>query len=215
MAPGQVHTWNFNGDEKGYIVNFDLEYFQSFLLKTDYLDRFTFLSGKNSNMIWTIANENQKEICSTFQKLYKLDKSATQTKDLVRVTLLQLLLLIDSWIDHDSKSPNSQYNYTLFQNYQKLVEKNFKTIRLPKFYAEELFITPNHLNAVCKSYLGIAAGEIIRERVVLEAKRLLINKRLNINEISTSLNFKDNSYFTKFFKKNTGLTPEEFRKNNS
>ncbi|MNY07174.1 HTH-type transcriptional activator Btr [compost metagenome] len=95
------------------------------------------------------------------------------------------------------------------------MEKNFKEIRLPKAYAEQLFITPNHLNAICKSYIGSAAGEIIRERVLLEAKRLLVNKNLNINEIAIELNFNDNSYFTKFFKKATGLTPDEFRKNNS
>jgi AraC-like DNA-binding protein len=60
--------------------------------------------------------------------------------------------------------------------------------------------------------LGISAGEVIRNRVLLEAKRLLINLDLNIAEIGYRLNFNDNSYFTKFFKKYTGQLPEEFRK---
>jgi len=83
----------------------------------------------------------------------------------------------------------------------------------PKDYAELLYITPNHLNALCKDLLGIQAGEVIRNRILLEAKRLLTNPLLTITEIALQLNFNDNSYFTKFFKKSTGITPEEFRKN--
>ena len=79
-------------------------------------------------------------------------------------------------------------------------------------YAELLYITPNHLNALCKDHLGIPAGELIRNRIILEAKRLLINQDLSISEISYVLNFNDNSYFTKFFKKQVGVTPEEFRR---
>jgi AraC-like DNA-binding protein len=70
-------------------------------------------------------------------------------------------------------------------------------------YAELLYITPNHLNALCKEHLGMQAGEVIRNRIVLEAKRLLVNKNTSISEIAYYLNFADNSYFSKFLK-NTG-----------
>jgi AraC family transcriptional activator of pobA len=76
-----------------------------------------------------------------------------------------------------------------------------------------LYITPNHLNALCKEYLGMQAGEVIRNRILLEAKRLLVSQDITISEISDELSFNDNSYFTKFFKKLVGMTPEEFRKN--
>ena len=90
--------------------------------------------------------------------------------------------------------------------------QHYIDVKLPKDYAELLYITPNHLNAVCKDVLGLSAGEVIRNRTLLEAKRLLTNPRLNISEIAFNLNFSDNSYFTKFFKKIEGITPEEFRK---
>mgnify|MGYP001608602554 CR=1 FL=1 len=85
-------------------------------------------------------------------------------------------------------------------------------LRLPKQYAELLYITPNHLNALCNDVLGVPAGEVIRNRIILEAKRLLINNDMTVLEIANHLNFADNSYFTKFFKKLEGITPEEFRK---
>ena len=109
------------------------------------------------------------------------------------------------------KGPAS-YNQTLVRNFQKLIAENYTRLKLPKKYAEMLYITPNHLNAVCKDILEMSAGDMIRNRLVLEAKRLLTNQQLNINEIAFALNFNDNSYFTKFFKKTEGITPEAFRK---
>ena len=84
-------------------------------------------------------------------------------------------------------------------------------MKLPKEYAGLLFVTPNHLNAVCKEVLGRSAGEVIRDRVILEAKRLMVNQELSISEIAYKLNFPDNSYFSKFFSKYAGVSPEKFR----
>jgi AraC-like DNA-binding protein len=60
--------------------------------------------------------------------------------------------------------------------------------------------------------VGKTAGDLIRDRVVLEAKRLLVNADLSITQIAYELNFGDGSYFTKFFRKYAGVTPEEFRR---
>jgi AraC-like DNA-binding protein len=59
--------------------------------------------------------------------------------------------------------------------------------------------------------MGASAGDLIRERVLLEAKRLLANSDLMISQIAETLNFEDNAYFTRFFKKYLGTTPEGFR----
>ena len=75
-----------------------------------------------------------------------------------------------------------------------------------------LFVTPGHLNALCKELLGIPAGEYIRNRVLLEAKRLLVNFELSVSGVARELNFADSSYFVRFFKKYTGQTPESFRR---
>jgi AraC-like DNA-binding protein len=94
---------------------------------------------------------------------------------------------------------------------QELIEKHFMELRAPKDYAVFLNITPNYLNAICKKRSGRSAGELIRQRVLLEAKRLLAHTQLTIAEIAYTLNFDDNSYFGRYFKKYTGVTPETFR----
>ena len=75
-----------------------------------------------------------------------------------------------------------------------------------------LHVTPNYLNARCNELLGKPAGAVIRERILLEAKRQLVNRDAGIAGIGYDLGFTDNSYFTKFFRKYTGLTPEAFRR---
>jgi AraC-like DNA-binding protein len=96
--------------------------------------------------------------------------------------------------------------------FRRLIEQHYKTLRLPGEYARLLHITPNHLNALCQELLGRPAGAVIRDRVLLEAKRLLTNADMTAAEIAYELNFQDNSYFSRFFKKYAGMTPEGFRR---
>jgi AraC-like DNA-binding protein len=154
-----------------------------------------------------------KPITSVFEGLISESEQRERLSvDMIQVLMLQLFILVGRLsFDKDSSHANA-YNYAVVKNFQKLIERNYRTLKLPKDYAERLFITPNHLNALCNSVLGMSAGEVIRNRVILEAKRLLTNQDSTISEIAYELNFADNSYFTKFYKKYTGQTPEEFRK---
>lgn len=131
---------------------------------------------------------------------------------MVKLLLLDILISVSRTIPAVGNDKKSAYNDTLLTGFKRLIELNYKSLRLPKDYAAMLYITPNHLNSLCNDLLGTAAGELIRNRVMLEAKRLLVNLDIPVSEVAGKLNFSDNSYFSKFFKKQAGLTPEEFRK---
>ncbi len=213
MIPGQVHNWAFEGDVDGYIVNFSVPFFQSFLLKANYLEEFPFFTGIIKDAVIDIPADLQSKVIGLFEELIREAEEPKQLEmDMIRAIMLQLFISIARLGLNTVNTAITPYNYTLLRNFQKLIEKNYTTIKLPKQYAELLYITPNHLNALCNDVLGISAGEVIRNRIALEAKRLLINNDLTILEIANQLNFTDNSYFTKFFKKQVGLTPEEFKK---
>jgi len=100
----------------------------------------------------------------------------------------------------------------LLNEFRKLVNKRFFSLRTTKDYAQELNITPNYLNALCQEYFLKTVSEIIQERVILEAKRMLMHSSLSISEIAYKLGFNDNSYFGRYFKKVVGMTPESFRR---
>lgn len=214
MAPGQVHRWNFDGPVDGYIINFSARLFHSFLLRPDYLEGFSFFSGNIDDEVINLTPESQNEIERVFEQLLAESTALNRgSTDMIRALMLQLFLLVARQNPDNRQFTAPTYNYTLLQSFRKLVDLHFTQLKLPKDYAALLYITPNHLNALCNDMLGIPAGELIRDRVILEAKRLLVNLDLNITTIAGKLNFADNSYFTKFFKKHTGLTPEDFRKN--
>lgn len=216
MIPGQMHSWDFTGEVEGYVINFSSTFFQSFLLRPDYLDTFSFFSGIARESVIHLPESIQKSLTGLFEQLLeKQPESVPQRSDLLKVLLLQIFFAVEAHAATKTTLPITNYNYGILRNYQKLIDRNFMTLRLPMEYARLLYITPNHLNALCKEHLGMQAGELIRNRILLEAKRLLMNFGMNISEIAYALNFSDNSYFTMFFKKYTGTTPEEFRKRNT
>ena len=93
----------------------------------------------------------------------------------------------------------------------QILEDNFRTERSVTFYADKLCVTPKHLSAVLKEISEKTAGEWIDLRVILEAKLLLRSTGLNVQEISTQLNFANQSFFGKYFKHLTGMSPRDYR----
>ncbi len=212
MVPGQVHHWDFEGEVDGYVLNFSASFFQSFLLRADYIDDFPFFQGAASRSVLDIPKPMRRHLVDLFEEMMPLATSAiTLNLDKLRVLLLKLFLDLTD-VQALKEPVQLSYNTTILRNFQKLVDRHFVEMRLPRDYAAMLHITPSHLNALCSDLLGQSAGEVIRNRIALEAKRLLVNPELSVAAVGYMLNFADNSYFTKFFKKNTGMTPEAFRK---
>lgn len=214
MVPGQVHSWFFEGQIEGYVVNVAAGFFNAFLQDAGYVERFPFFSGVSAEGVVTLPEEARARVVALFEKmLLEMDGTEAYSHDMLRLLMLEMFVKV-SRVTRNSGSPQEPpHNYVLLRNFRKLVEQHYMQLRLPKDYAALLYVTPNYLNAFCRHMLGKSAGEIIRDRVLLEAKRLLINVDISISTIAYQLSFGDNSYFTKFFKKYEGVTPEEFRKN--
>lgn len=209
MTPGQVHSWSFEGEMDGYVVNFSKAFFQAFLLHPNYLEMFSFFGGIAQDSVINLPSELQQNITQVFEKLLTY---MNINVDMIRVLLLEIFLTIHQHSNTQRLNMPLTHNYTLLKKFQKLIDSHFHTLKLPKEYADLLYITPKHLNALCKEHTGLQAGELIRNRIILEAKRLLVIPDLSISEISDALNFSDNSYFSKFFKKQVRISPEEFRR---
>jgi AraC family transcriptional regulator, transcriptional activator of pobA len=213
MIPGQVHSWHFEAKVDGYIVNFNEAVFSSFLQNAHYLERFHFFSGNAQEGVCQLPLPAHEQVINVFESMLReKNEDKEHNQDLIRLRLLELFILVErSCTDKKVKNVPPQ-KLTLLKNFQQLIDKHFRSIKLPKEYADLLYITPNHLNALCQDLVGKTAGDLIRDRVLLEAKRLLTNADMTVAEIAYDLNFQDNSYFNRFFKKNTGTTPDEFRK---
>lgn len=114
------------------------------------------------------------------------------------------MFLHASMDDHSSKGRISD-------QFISLVQKNFKAERFLDFYANELSITPKHLSRTVKNQTGFTAVEWIEKYVILEAKVMLKSSNMTIQQIADELNFPSQSFFGKYFKKNIGVSPKEYR----
>ena len=213
MVPGQVHSWHFEGAMEGYIVHFNEVLFTGFLQDQHYLEQFYFFQGKAEDGVCQLSTPLQATVVSLLETMVReTGKGKEQNLDLIRLKLLELFITIDRSRTGRKSEKLPGQKLSLLRSFQRLIDKHYRDIKLPKEYADLLYITPNHLNALTQGLMGKTAGDLIRERVLLEAKRLLTNADRTVTEIAYELNFQDNSYFNRFFKKYEGLTPEEFRK---
>lgn len=110
-----------------------------------------------------------------------------------------------------TQSDNRTLRY--FQAFQKSVKQSLQESKPIHEYAKELNITTVHLNRICQSLVQKSALQIVHEHLINEAKKYLLNTTYSVSEVSYFLNFKDPAYFTRLFKKITGVSPSEFRKN--
>lgn len=213
MKPGQVHSWSFEGKTDGYVVNFSEHIFSHFLANGHYLQQFSFLQGVADDCVVNLEAEAYKQIRELMKAIVaEVHQPQPMGQDAILTHLLTLFITTQRCATHHQPATSKPQNQVLLQNFRKLVDMHFAEKRLPKDYATQLYITPNHLNALSNDLLGKSAGEVIRDRILLEAKRLLVNADISITEIASTLNFTDNSHFTRFFKKYIGLTPDGFRK---
>lgn len=103
-------------------------------------------------------------------------------------------------------------NYIHFKAFQNNIKQTNSSRKQIREYALELQMTPVHLNRICQSVAGKSALQVVRDYVILEAKRHLSYSSYSIAEIAHLLDFKEPNYFSRFFKKATGMSPKDFRK---
>jgi len=113
---------------------------------------------------------------------------------------------------HPDETPLTRTQNSTFKNFLLLLEEHFRRPEGVEFYAEKLFMSSRNLNIICQNILQQSVSEIIETRKLIEAKNLLLTTDKTIAEIGFELGYQDKSYFTSVFKRKSGQTPSEFRK---
>jgi AraC family transcriptional activator of pobA len=146
-----------------------------------------------------------------------LHQESFLARDGHRLAMRALLALIAIEVGRQSASRARSGSVTLapadgtVEALKRMVEENFRRERQIGFYAGRLAMTSDRLNDHVKRATGVTAGHLIRQRVLTEAKRELVFSGRAIHEIAYELGFADPSHFARFFRKQTGMTPQDFR----
>ncbi len=144
-----------------------------------------------------------------------MNSNPFRKEDLLRIYLKSFLIQVQ----RKKNTPDQNKTNSLIERkrvrlikFINLVEDNYRKGLTVTEYAALLFISSRSLSDLTGQLLNKTPSQIIQERIILEAQRLLIYSNLNISQIAYQLGFDDSSYFVKYFKKHTNASPSEFRK---
>lgn len=210
VQPGQIHGWSLSEDIEGYIAFYSKEVYNLYF-GTKKIEEYSFLQSVKSIPELILKEPNLDEITWYFSMMIK-ESQGRNPKRIEKI--LNLLDTINITISREFLSDENQesllYNYKV-KEFQRILEEHFISEKSPSFYAEKMNISLKHLNRICKATLNQTVTEIITNRVILEAKRLLINPKKSVSQVADDLQFVNYSYFAKLFRKHTGSSPSDFR----
>ncbi|REE25457.1 AraC-like DNA-binding protein [Winogradskyella pacifica] len=214
LKPGQTHFWKFETPPEGYIFFHSQEFYELKFLEHK-LQTFPFFYSNQNPPVLELTVDKRIQLQLKFQDVYT---------EYLQTNLLRELKIVNS-INHiyieltraytvntNLEKLNSPHYANILEKLETLINSHFYNEKLPKFYADKLHITTKHLNRVVKETIDKTTSQLISERIILEAKRLIVHSKDNLANIAYTLQFSDYAYFSKFFKSKTGMTPLDFRK---
>jgi AraC family transcriptional activator of pobA len=215
VAPGQVHQVIETEKSVGFVMTFSNLFLVENSIPISFIDSLNLFQNYGQSPPLLPINEQFDTIEGYANNIFKLFNSDTNMKSYSIGSFLKLLLIecnnictinpIES--DIDTSGDN------LIRTFKKAVENNYTKDHSTTFYANELFISPDHLNRTVRAKIGKTAKEYIQARIITEAKRLLYFTDLTTKEIGYELGFNEPANFSAFFKKHTQLSPSKFKEN--
>lgn len=214
MSPGQAHKIEFSSDITGYIFIFTSEFY---LINQSNQNRliefpFFFTIRQDNPPLMLSEQEDVLFLESLFEKgISEIKKGDGYSIELLRSILDLILTSSATLYKTDENTLNKGKGHVVVKKFFQLIEDNYHKNLTVSEYADKLAITPNHLTQTVNQLTGKTSSQIIKVKQVLEIKRLLVHTNLSVTEIATRLNFHDQSYFAKFFKRETGISPLQYR----
>lgn len=209
VAPGQVHRLHRSGDSTGVVVMFGTEVLIGQPVTPEVLS----LSRSGTLSALAITPAMLAELMHLVEQIEaEASRSTGPLPGVLQGYLGILLIKVAHWWRETKPAPQSPEAPTdLVDRFVASVGASFLHKRQVGMYAADLSISPGHLNESVKKRLGKSASDVLQERLLLEAKRLLLHADLSVKEVSHALRMEDPAYFTRMFKKATGMTPVEYR----
>jgi AraC-like DNA-binding protein len=214
--PGEIRQWDSSGIRQGYALIFEEEFLVSFFNDPDFLLNLSYFHIERPHPFLPLEESTHtriRELILTIQKEVQTDE--TKDKHLLRAFLYEALMLLNRFYKemYFEENSSTEIKKQHISKFVRLVNESFKENRSIRNYAAELCITPNYLNEIVKETVGISAKHYILNKVLLEAKKLLLYTNLSIVEIADRLHYESSSYFIRFFHMHTRQTPLEYRRN--
>ena len=215
VAPDQIHSFEGLEDVEGTIFFFCQDFYVEEFSFIRLLNVFSYTSHAGNNICNPCIDLSDKEfeyintIIKSIQGEYDLYTPSNSSAVIIRSHLNIMLLKLSDL--YEKKSGKSNNNSILIHSLSHMVESYYIKEQHLRFYTSAFNISESQLNDICHRNFNCGLKKILQNRLMQEARKLLLSSELSVSEIAYKLNFQDNSYFNKVFKSNTGLTPKRFR----
>ena len=217
VPPGLKHRMYIDKSVGGTYMLFNEEFIQFNRLNIQPLKNYRLFNNPEFKSLITVSPDQKEKLENITKLIFNELKNRDEYSQEIVLNLLHLFLLESRRIfDLQNQAPKEEADTTpdnTIIKFKQLIEENFAREKNVSPYAEMLNMNPSCLNELSKRVTGITAGELIRNRVIEETKKLLYSSRMSGKEIAYELGFDDPAYFSRFFKKYTGTTLKEFRDN--
>ena len=209
VSPGQIHQLTLKGGD-GFVICFTEEFFS--LPGPQMLsEQFPFFDNPVEPVL-ELDKESSSVLQQQIQMLLMAHRNQQVLSNEIVRTYLHLILLGLKQFAFSQNSISTEHGVrNIVAEFRRLVNNNYLNNFSIGDYASTLNITPNYLNSLCRNETGKTATQQISDRILLEAKRLLYSTDLSVKEVAFELNFDNTAYFNRFFKKQCGQTPAEYR----
>ncbi len=212
LRPGQVHCWKLSKDAEGYVFFHTKEFYDSIFINRKLHDFPFFFLDSNEPVIYCTKKELD-QVAPVFASIHEETVAQLPFVKSKLGSLVDLLYINLSryYLNNQDMNPISSSGYLKVQKLQRLIDEHFMHLKLPKEYADKMNMTTRHLGRLSQELLNKTTTELIAERIIIEAKRLLTHSDHTIAAVSEQLGFEDYSYFIRFFKKHVGQSPKQFQ----
>lgn len=212
MSPGQVHDFQLSEDTEGYTINFSAEFYALQLKNKNSLNEIPVYDIEQPISAVYLDEAQAEELGKLIDGIaaeYEGEQSGYH--DVLRSYLSIFLTKASRMAEPAANGDLTQRSVSITRRFKGLLEQHFRTVSDVEQYARMLRVTERALNEATRRAAGATANKLIRERVMLEAKRLLLHSEVAVSEIADQLSFEDPAYFSRCFKKHTGRSPVDYR----
>ena len=209
MLPGQMHNWKFSKGTDGYVFFHTKDFYNAGFTKAS-LDDYPFFQSLQNSPVINLDKTHTKKLELLFKELVIEHEQQLHLKFEKVHALVNLIYVELSRYYFPTIQISNETYLTKIRTLENLIDQHFKTKKYPNEYATLMNLSEKHLNRMSKECLNKTTTDLIAERIVLEAKRLLIHSKQTVSEIANELGYEDNSYFSRFFKKHAGQTAVQF-----
>ncbi|GGB42784.1 AraC family transcriptional regulator [Roseibium aquae] len=211
VAAGALHGWTFSPDTEGHVLSFTADYLTP---EGRGVHPLQLLGG--AQPVPLLVRPDPADMARVRAYVREMEDEfghgfgrRTVFKSLLTLVLARTLDPAGALPAREGGGPSSA-GFSLFR-FRSLIEEHFRQQRRPDFFAAAMGMPVARLNRHCRMFTDKTVAQVIRDRLILEAKRLLAYSRLSVSQIAYDLGYEDPAYFSRVFRKETGLSPLDFR----